>query len=104
VPVSTVFGPVVPSAPTSACESTWLPPATVPIFSVTLPLSPTHVFSSSIEPVLRVLVKVQTTVWLLATARPLSVPASTGWPLSVQASEVAYWSALEGELNTSETW
>jgi hypothetical protein len=40
------------------------------------------------EPVLRVLVKVQTTVWPSPTARLWPAPGVTGVPLSVQASVV----------------
>ena len=50
VPLETVFGPVVPFVPVRGWESTWLPPADVPILSVTLPAVPLQTFFSSIVP------------------------------------------------------
>ena len=61
MPVSTVFTPVVRSAPSSACESIWVPLAGADV-ERRLAAVPTQFFFSSIEPCLRVLVKVQTTV------------------------------------------
>ena len=61
-----------------AAESISLPPAAVPILTVTLPAVPTQCFFSSIEPWLRVLVKVQTITEPAVTATESSVPTETG--------------------------
>ena len=86
--MSTALAPVVPLAATRACESTCVPPADVPIFSVTLPLVPLQVFVTSIVPLLRVFVNAQTIACPFVTETLSLAPGVIGEPLSVQASVV----------------
>ena len=89
MPVLTVFAPVVsgavPAVPVS-CESICDPPADVPIFRVVWPADPLHTFLTSIEPVCRVLVNVQTTTSPFATLIELLAPGVNPFPFLVHTS------------------